>query len=346
MTVLPRRLSPRPSLAGPKLIQRHPAATRLRKFPGMRPKPVARSRPATHPGTSPAIRRRRTVPRPAQSKPSARLRGPSRPLIQKRRYNRRPRRFRKPKAILRRRRPWRRWPKVPWYDRTWYGYRWLSYRPWWRRYPLDWVYGPQAGTSATTTFPGLEKFRPQARHALRRQGLLRGAWPSRLANCSNRLTDFINRFYSTAGFEWVVRDELGGGYPRCTARLAARLAQRLADRYPDFAQRMSFERVLGTAPGVESLRSLALTFDRRHYQLSPWSELEPASVRTQFKRNLLSGPVQNTRWVFDATRLGRRKAEIVRILRSILEKMPPTGRRLPGFQKGLEALPRQVIILD
>ncbi len=341
MTVLPRRPSPRPSFSSPKWIQRRPAAAHRKKFPLLRPQPVARFRPATHPGASPASRRRKTGLRPAQRKPSARLRSPSRPLVQKRRYYRRPRRFRKPKAVLRRRRLWRRWPKIPWYVRTWYGYRW----PWWR-YPSDWIYRPQAGTSIKTTFPGLEKFRPQARHALRRHGLLKGVWPRRLANCSNRLTNFINRFYSIAGFEWVVRDELGGGYPRRTARLAARLAQRLAARHPDFAQRMSFERVLGTAPGVGSLRSLALTFDQRHYQLSPWSELEPASVRTQFKRNLLSRPVRNTRWVFDATRLGRRKAEVVRVLRRILRKTPPTGRRLPGFQRGLEALPRQVITLD
>jgi hypothetical protein len=270
--------------------------------------------------------------------------GPPRPLAQKRRYYRQGRRFRNPRAVLRRR-PWIRWPKARWSDRTWYGYRWLDYRPWWR-YPSDWIYSTQGGASDTTTFPGLEKFNPQARHALRLHGLLKGAWLRRLANCSNRLTNFINRFYSTAGFEWVVRDELSGGYPRRTARLAARLAQRLAARYPDFAQRMSFERVLGTAPGVGTLHSLALTFDQRHYQLSPWSELEPASIRAQFKRNLVSGPVRNTRWVFDATRLGRGKAEVVRVLCRILQKTPPTGRKLPGFQGGLEALPRQVITLS
>lgn len=208
------------------------------------------------------------------------------------------------------------------------------------------VHLPSQGEPQPLQQPGLARINSQAQRLLRQRGLLTGVWSDRLANASPRLIRFINRFHRASGFERVIRDYFAGLYKRAGAILAMRLAHRLADRSPDFSRRLSFERVLGFAPGGHPVHALEIVRNGMHYKLKPWSRLYPFALRGQFLRDVaLFGRPDQIRWVFDGQRLGRQKGDVVREVRRILAsgRFSQTGH--PDHRRWLDALDKIIVVI-
>jgi hypothetical protein len=159
------------------------------------------------------------------------------------------------------------------------------------------------------------------------------------------LIEFIQRFHRVSGFEWVVHDYFAGPYGRAGAILAMRLAHRLADRHPDFTRRISFERALGLAPSGHLVRTIDITRNGLRYQLKPWSQIDPHTIRQQFLRDIaLFGRPDEVRWVFDLQRLGRPKRAVVEEVRRILTPARFPGYRYPHHRRWLDALDRVIVV--
>jgi hypothetical protein len=194
--------------------------------------------------------------------------------------------------------------------------------------------------------PGLRRINPRARAALQRHSQLAGAWAQRLAGASQKLISFINRFYGVTGFQRVVRDYYGGRYRRNVARLVMRYANRLANRYPDFARRLTFERVLGFSDDGQPIRTVAITRDGMRFRISPGPRISPFAIRSQFLRDMtLFGEPAAVRWVFDGRQLGMEKGDVVRFARRVLSNARfPSGRRAT-HQQWLDVLNRIIVVV-
>lgn len=194
--------------------------------------------------------------------------------------------------------------------------------------------------------PRLDRLTTEARRTLRQRGLLSGVWADRLAGADERLIRFLNRFHRVSGFEHLLRDHFAGPYQRAVARFAMRLAQLLASRHPGFARTMSFERVVGYASGGIPVYTVEITHDGIRYSLYPASRLDGPALERTFWRNasLFQHPAQ-VRWVFDGTRLGMGRRQVVETLQRTLAR----GRPGPGLggsdRRWLASLDRIVTVI-
>lgn len=226
--------------------------------------------------------------------------------------------------------------------------RWCLRRPWsaWCR-P---AYRPPAQVSINLPRPQgpprLDRLTPEARRTLRQRGLLSGAWPERLAGAGEGLIRFINRFHRVSGFEVPLRDYFAGRYRRAMARVAIRLARHLASRYPGFARTMTFERAVGFAPGGIPIRTIEVVHRGVRYVLYPASRLDGPAIEQYFWRNasLFQDPAR-VRLVFDGTRLGLQRRQVVESLQRILARARPGAGMGPSDRRWLASLDRIVTIV-
>jgi hypothetical protein len=181
---------------------------------------------------------------------------------------------------------------------------------------------------------------------LRQRSLLSGVWADRLAGADERLIRFLNRFHRVSGFEHLLRDHFAGPYQRTVARLAMRLARVLAGRHPGFVRTMSFERVVGFAPGGIPIYTVEITHDGVRYSLYPASHLDwPALERTFWRNASLFRHPARVRWVFDGTRLGMGKRQVVETLQRLLARLRP-GPGIGGpDRRWLASLDRIVTVI-
>lgn len=284
--------------------------------PRMRPR--QRTRIKTRPGIRRrpqkiSIRRRRS--RPFSSRPGT---------LSRRRVPRR----RVPRRSMPRRRPHHRRPP-----------RWLL--PWWRSHRRPVVVrirDERRGLAA------LRQFSPGARVALARAGMDNDLWIDRLAGADDQLVDFINRFYRTSGFHYVVRSVYGSRYQRRLARLAMRLARRLASRRARFVPRARFVRTSAVAPDGEPVDGVSVVFDSVTYLLNPWPYLDNHAVSRLLARSAaVSARPSGVRWVFDGGRLDMSRRQVIRRLRRRMDRSHRLDRQtIERWQRVLPMLVRVI----
>ena len=173
---------------------------------------------------------------------------------------------------------------------------------------------PHVGRSGGSPRLGLSA---AALEALRREGLATSRWRERLAQASDRLIRFINRFHHSDGFALVVRDSFADREKRKVARLAVRAAYRLADGAGD-VERLRFRRVQSVSADGAPLVTLEL-LDKsraRRYRLLPWSRLSIKALRRLARRQ----PGPGVRYVFDGNRLGKTRLELARAVQRVLRQ--------------------------
>jgi hypothetical protein len=190
----------------------------------------------------------------------------------------------------------------------------------------------------------MRRYARPALAALWRQGVLAGVWIERLRRAGPRVVAFVNRFYRTPGFGWVVRLYFGGPYRRAIARLAMDLAERLAARDAGFVAAASFEQALGVLPTGEPLLSVELSYRARRYVMLPWRRLHRRAIRHQLRRSATLHPQpERVRWVFRRGTLSR--AELVRSLRQLLADRRRGGEEQPDVRAWLDGLDQVVRIV-
>ncbi len=128
----------------------------------------------------------------------------------------------------------------------------------------DWVL--DGATAVYRTDANLSRITRAARNGLRQRGLLRGVWPTRLAQANDDLIRFINRFYRVAGFEYVVQDYFGSRIRERYARKAIRYARRLAKRLSNIHRTMSFERSIRQTSSGKPILSFTVKVRGRRYR--------------------------------------------------------------------------------